>query len=80
MKRVTLNYFALFKECAGRSSEVIESDAATLGALYAELRARYRFPLDAERVRVAVDESYVGFDTPLREGMQVTFIPPVAGG
>jgi molybdopterin converting factor subunit 1 len=80
MKHVRLSYFALFRECAGRASEELESDAATLGELYAELRARYRVPLDAERVRVAVDEAYVRLDTPVREGMHVTFIPPVAGG
>jgi molybdopterin converting factor small subunit len=44
------------------------------------LRARYGFSLPRDRVRAAVDENFVAWDTPLRDGQTVVFIPPVAGG
>jgi molybdopterin converting factor small subunit len=44
------------------------------------LRARYGFSLPCDRVRAAVDENFVAWDTPLRDGQTVVFIPPVAGG
>ncbi len=80
MTRVRLQYFAALREHAGRSEEVLESSAATLADLYEELRLRHGFVLDASRIRAAVSERYVPLETPLTENMQITFIPPVAGG
>ena len=36
--------------------------------------------LQTAGVRAAVDETFVAWDTPLRDGHTVVFIPPVAGG
>jgi molybdopterin synthase sulfur carrier subunit len=80
MKRIRLQYFALLRESAGRSAEERQSAARNLGELYEELRREYGFSLDRSGVRAAVDERYVPMHTPLREGMEITFIPPVAGG
>jgi len=80
MATIRLQYFALLRESAGRSSEDWTTDAANLHELYEELRQRYSFSLDSSRVRAAVGERYVPMDSALEEGMQVTFIPPVAGG
>ncbi len=80
MKTVHINYFAILREQAGRSEESRASDAETLEGLNRELAEDYGFTLDADRVKAAVDEAYVPMDTPLKEGMDVTFIPPVAGG
>lgn len=80
MKTIHVNYFAILREQAGRSEETRTTDAATLEDLYRELTQGHGFTLDADRVRAAVDEAYVSMDTPLIAGMDVTFIPPVAGG
>lgn len=76
----TIHYFAIFREQAGLSTEAYEGTAATLGELYRELAGRHEFTLPADQVRVAVGTEYVPMDTPLTEGMDITFIPPVAGG
>lgn len=80
MKTITLQYYAVLREKAGKSSETRETEAVTLRELYDELRTAYDFPLEAERVRAAVGEEYVDLDAPVTEGMNITFIPPVAGG
>lgn len=80
MKTVHVNYFAILREQAGRSEESRATDAENLKELYRELARNHGFTLDAERVKAAVDEAYVPMDTPLIEGMDVTYIPPVAGG
>lgn len=80
MKTLSLQYFAVFREQAGRDTETVTSDAATLGELYEGLAGRHGFSLPAERVRVAVGESYAAMSDPLVEGVVVTYIPPVAGG
>ncbi len=79
-RRLTVQYYALLREQAGRREESLESAAATPRELYRELRARYPFTLDPEVLRVAVNAEFADWSRPLREGDTVVFIPPVAGG
>jgi molybdopterin converting factor subunit 1 len=80
MPRVQLRYFALLREQAGRQSETVETTAATPAELYAELAARHGFRLPATQLRVAVNAAFSDWDLPLRDGDEVVFVPPVAGG
>ena len=80
MKTVTVQYFAILCEQRGLTQEKISTAAATLAALYDELRARHNFTLPADRVRAAVNDEFVASATALHEGDRVVFIPPVAGG
>ncbi|RYG27079.1 molybdopterin converting factor subunit 1 [bacterium] len=75
---VDVRYFALFRERAGRDEERIETSAATVDALYAELQPR--LGLDPQMVRAAVNGEFVENDQPLKDGDEVVFVPPVAGG
>ncbi|MBE7540277.1 MAG: MoaD/ThiS family protein [Opitutaceae bacterium] len=80
MTTVRLSYFALLREQRGLSQEVISTRAATAAELYAELAGQYRFTLPADRIRVAIDGEFAAMNTPLREGCELVFVPPVAGG
>ncbi len=77
---ITVHYYAMLREQAGRRSETRETQAATAAALYAELQAIYGFTLPVDRIRVALGTAYADNDCPLRDGLEITFIPPVAGG
>ncbi len=80
MTRLKLLYFASLRDAAGVASEEIETGAADLAALYAELRARHRFALPRDRLRVAVDGAFAAWSDAPRAGTEVAFIPPVSGG
>ncbi len=84
MTTVRLQYFALLREQRGLTHETLATTAptaaATPDALYAELRARHGFTLPGDRIRAAVNDTFVAGDAPLRAGDRVVFIPPVAGG
>jgi molybdopterin synthase sulfur carrier subunit len=80
MITVNIQYFAILREQRGLAHETLATHAGTAAALYEELRARYGFSLPRDRVRAAVDENFVAWDTPLSDGQTVVFIPPVAGG
>jgi molybdopterin converting factor subunit 1 len=80
MPDVEVQYFALLREQAGRSSERVATPAATAAELYDELRLRYGFTLPVALLRVAVNDEFCAWTTPLRTGDRVVFIPPVAGG
>lgn len=80
MARVQLRYYALLREQAGRQAETVETAAPTPAALYAELAARHGFHLPQAQLRVAVNAAFADWSSPLADGDEVVFIPPVAGG
>lgn len=80
MSRVTLLYFASLRDAAGLGSEVVETAAVDLQALYLEAQARHDLPLPRERLRVAVDGAFAHWEGGVPDGSQIAFIPPVSGG
>ena len=77
---IKICYFAMLREQARRDEETHQTDAATVAALYAELAQAYSFTVPVTALRAAVNGAFVALDTGLRDGDEVTFIPPVAGG
>ncbi len=80
MKTIHVAYFAILREQRGLAQETLTTASATVADLYTELRTRHNFTLPAERLRAALDDEFVAWATPLREGANIVFIPPVAGG
>lgn len=76
---VRVRYFASLRDAAGIDAETVEAGGG-LAALYAALAARHRFSLPRERLRVALNGAFAGWDAALAEGDEVVFIPPVSGG
>ena len=76
---VTVLYFASLRDAAGVDRESLPLPAS-LESLYAELAARHGFVLPAAKLRVAVDGAFARWDSPLRDGCEIAFIPPVSGG
>ena len=77
-------YFAWVRERIGLPREKVESDAATVNDLVAELRAREeRYDAafaDTTALRVALDQVLSDFDAPLAGVREVAFFPPMTGG
>jgi molybdopterin converting factor subunit 1 len=80
MPQLRLRYFALFREQAGRREETLATTAATPALLYEELATRYGFRLGRAQLQVAVNGAFADWSTPLVDGDEIVFIPPVAGG
>jgi molybdopterin-guanine dinucleotide biosynthesis protein A len=78
--QLKIQYYALMREQAGRSEELLETRASTAADLYAELQARHGFTLAREQLKVAVNSEFSTWSRPLASGDAVVFIPPVAGG
>jgi molybdopterin converting factor subunit 1 len=79
-RTIHIQYFAILREQRGLSRETLATPAATAAELYAELQARHGFTLPADRLRVAINDEFTAWSTPLHDGSAVVFIPPVAGG
>ena len=80
MKTLTVLYFASLRDAAGVPEEHVRSDAADLRELYTQLQVRHGFSMPADRLRVAVDDAFADWETPLRNGSRIALIPPVSGG
>ena len=79
-KTVRVQYYAILREQAGRNDETLDTSAATPAELYAELQKRHPFQLAPGQLKVALNSEFGDWQTPLKHGDTVVFIPPVAGG
>ncbi|MDX8346567.1 molybdopterin converting factor subunit 1 [Cognatiyoonia sp. IB215446] len=77
-------YFAWVRERIGIPQETVETEAATVNDLIAELRGReerYEAAFaDISALRVALDQELSDFDAPLSGVREVAFFPPMTGG
>ena len=76
---VTVLYFASLRDAAGIDREQLPTPAS-LPALYRQLCDRHGFTMPAERLRVAVDGEFTGWEQVPADGAEIAFIPPVSGG
>ena len=81
-----LLYFAWVRSKIGQGSEELQppatvTDVARLLAWLKTQSPRHAEALaDLSRLRVAVNQDYVGFGHPVRPGDEVAIFPPVTGG
>ncbi|MGZ8290799.1 MAG: molybdopterin converting factor subunit 1 [Telluria sp.] len=83
---ITLRFFASVREALGTAQEDLNLPAgvATVGAVREHLVARggqWAEALGADRpLRTAFNHVMCGSDTPVEQGGEVAFFPPVTGG
>jgi len=78
--KIEVTYYAMFREQAGCSGETVEAGSADAVALFDALKEKHGFSMGRSHVRLAVNDAFVDWNTPLNDGDQLVFIPPVAGG
>ena len=80
--KIRLLYFAVLRDIIGRSEEVVETPEGTRAQeLWNGLRNKHHALAGYDKPPMtAVNESYAPADQILRDGDEVAFIPPVAGG
>jgi MoaE-MoaD fusion protein len=80
--RITVLYFAVFRERIGKAEDTLElPDDATVGSAVAMLAVRH--PAIAQlagRFRAAVNQDFADLARMLADGDELVLIPPVAGG
>lgn len=81
---IDILYFAWVRERIGLPKERVETAAATVADLVAELSAREeRYAAafaDLSALKVALDQELSDFDAPLAGVREVAFFPPMTGG
>lgn len=79
--RVAVRCFAMLRELSSGRTELELPDGATLSAAWEALRERHP-ALAPHRpfVRAARNAAYAAWETPLADGDEIAFLPPVSGG
>jgi sulfur-carrier protein len=83
---ITLLYFARLREAlgTGREALVLPSGINTLGALRTHLAQRgdawAKEMAGGRNLRAAVNQDIATADTPVKDGDEIAFFPPVTGG
>lgn len=84
MNQITVRYFASIREAMGTGSEGLQTTAATVGALRAELMGKSEAAAQAlaegRAVRMALNQDMCEGSAALKSGDEVAFFPPVTGG
>ena len=75
-----IKYFSSLRDYTQKDEEQLPFKQQSASELFHELRQKYHFPLEAPFLKVAINETYQDWETPLCPGDTVAFIPPVAGG
>ena len=79
-KKITVRYFAGFRESAGIDQEEICIDVNTTGDVFAQLQHRHGSAEPLGHCKVAVNDEMADWDSPVNDGDTVLLFPPVAGG
>lgn len=83
---ITILYFARLRDALGLTSEQVAlpagvSDIESLRAMLRGRGASWESELgDQKRVRAAVNQDMARGDTPVKDGDEIAFFPPVTGG
>ena len=80
MKSLHIEYFALLREERGCRRETVRTNAVSAVDLYRELQTRHVFSTPADRLKVVINNEIRSWNSLLKEGDTVSFIPPVSGG
>jgi len=78
--KICVKYFAVIRDNTGKDEEIINTPASNPRDLFNLLNEKYSLPIKQKYLRVAINNTFESFDTPLKENDVVAFIPPVAGG
>jgi molybdopterin synthase sulfur carrier subunit len=82
--KIRVRYFAQLREMLGLSEEDFETQASDVAGLRQALIARGGAYAEAlapdQAIRCALNQQLCTFATPLSDGAEVAFFPPVTGG
>jgi len=80
MKIKKVKYFALVGERRGVQTDDYETEAATARQLLREIEASKKIPLTTNISKAMVNNRFVEWDEPIRDGDLVTLLSPFSGG
>ena len=79
-KKITVRYFAIFREHAGIDAETVALDVETAADVFDATKTRHGSSEPLGHCKVAINDEMADWDTAIDDGDVVLLFPPVAGG
>ena len=79
-KKITVRYFAGFRESAGTDKEEFSIDVNTACDVFSQLQHRHGSVEPLGHCKVAINDEMADWDSTVSDGDTVLLFPPVAGG
>ncbi len=79
-KTVTVQYFGFLGGKRGTHTETYQTQANTARELLHEIQAGTTIKLATNITKAAINDQFVDWDAEIKDGDQVTFVPPFSGG
>ena len=79
-KKLTIRYFAGFRESAGIDEETVSLPADTARDVFHQLKSRHGSAEPLGHCKVAINDEMADWDSPVDDGDTILLFPPVAGG
>lgn len=80
MKKITVRYFAMFREHAGVNEETLRLDVETALDVFEQTRVRHGSNEPLGHCKVAINDEMADWSSAVADGDSVLLFPPVAGG
>lgn len=80
MKTVTVRFYSLLGARRGIQTESYSTEAETARQLLHEIQAGNQITLTTNVVAAAINDHFADWDSPIRDGDQITLLPPFSGG
>ena len=77
---ITVRYFAAFREAAGCETETLATSAVSPAELFSECAGRHAGLQEYSSSLVAINDEMANWEASLKDGDEILFFPPVAGG
>jgi len=79
-KVIEIRWFAAYREAAGVATETAHTDAGTAAELFAEMKLKHPALAPYSAALLAINDEMADWSRALKDGDEVLFFPPVAGG
>ena len=80
MKKLTVRYFAMFREHAGLGEETLQLDVVTARDVFEQTQSRHGSTEPTGHCKVAINDEMSDWEADVSDGDTVLLFPPVAGG
>lgn len=77
---IEVQFYGALRETFGTAVAQVQSEALDCAALWSNLCSAHGVEVGTSHVRVAVDDEFASWDSPLHGAHVVAFMPPFAGG